>query len=94
MEEGTGTSEESFVALRTLVNRWGRQCLPDDHRQVRDEAASDPRGMNVAGRLRLPTTGAWLEEIAAPYNMFVAAGLETTISSTKGGGYVLVLRSG
>ncbi|KAK3257117.1 hypothetical protein CYMTET_33786 [Cymbomonas tetramitiformis] len=31
-------------------------------------------------------TGTWLEEVAAPYNLFTAAGHETHIASTKGGG--------
>lgn len=30
-------------------------------------------------------TGTWLEEVAAPYNLFTAAGHETLIASTKGG---------
>ncbi|KAK3247309.1 hypothetical protein CYMTET_11649 [Cymbomonas tetramitiformis] len=30
-------------------------------------------------------TGTWLEEVAAPYNLFTAAGHETHIASTKGG---------
>eukprot|EP00959_Pyramimonas_sp_CCMP1952_P303484 6350744-Pyramimonas_sp.AAC.1 len=30
-------------------------------------------------------TGAWLEEIAAPYNVFTAAGCTTDIASVKGG---------
>jgi len=30
-------------------------------------------------------TGAWLEEVAAPYNKFTEGGMEVTIASTKGG---------
>jgi putative intracellular protease/amidase len=37
-----------------------------------------------------PHTGTWLEEVAAPYNLFTAAGLETHIASTKGGESLLV----